>query len=215
MATVPNGTTTGGPKTQNRCIHFLGRTWLANEEAVSLSIVRHQSACFNFRRTTRHAVSVRNVERSRHILRMPFVVQDACPLLIPFILSDASQVPLIRKWPVTPAPYPFCSPMMTPASSGQWFVIMSLLIASTRTAQHAAPTPWMLPDRAFTILYGCPEMPRISHYFFPRILLNQRRVLYLDGANQISPLLIARFARERGLDPSAFNTLIRVSRAFT
>ena len=58
-------------------------------------------------------------------------------------------------------------------------------------------------------------MPRLSHYFLPRILLNQRRVLYLDGANQISPLLIARFARERGLDPSAFNTLIRVSRAFT
>jgi len=46
-------------------------------------------------------------------------------------------------------------------------------------------------------------------------LLNQGRVLYLDGANQISPLLIARFARQRGLEPSAFNTLIRVSRAFT
>ena len=54
-------------------------------------------------------------------------------------------------------------------------------------------------------------MPRLSHYFLPRILLNQGRVLYLDGANQISPLLIARFAR----DPSAFNALIRVSRAFT
>jgi len=58
-------------------------------------------------------------------------------------------------------------------------------------------------------------MPRLSHYFLPRILLNQGRVLYLDGANQISPLLIARFARERGLEPSSFNTLIRVSRAFT
>src|ERR1700682_1830566 len=92
---------------------------------------------------------------------------------------------------------------------------MSLPIASTHTAKHAAPTPWILPDRAFTILYGCPEMPRLSHYFLPRILLNQGRVLYLDGANQISPLLIARFARQRGLEPSAFNTLIRVSRAFT
>jgi hypothetical protein len=92
---------------------------------------------------------------------------------------------------------------------------MSLPIVSTHTAQHAAPTPWILPDRAVTVLYGCPEMPRLSHYFLPRILLNQGRVLYLDGANQISPLLIARFARERGLDPSAFNTLIRVSRAFT
>jgi hypothetical protein len=105
--------------------------------------------------------------------------------------------------------------MMVPASRGQWFVIMSLPIASTHTAQHAASNPWVLSDRAFTVLYGCPEMPRLSHYFLPRILLNQRRVLYLDGANQISPLLIARFARERGLDPSAFNTLVRVSRAFT
>lgn len=92
---------------------------------------------------------------------------------------------------------------------------MSLPVASTHTGQHAAPNPWILPDRAFTVFYGCPEMPRLSHYFLPRILLNQRRVLYLDGANQISPLLIARFARERGLDPSAFNALIRVSRAFT
>ena len=58
-------------------------------------------------------------------------------------------------------------------------------------------------------------MPRLSHYFLPRVLLEEKRILYLDGANQISPLLIARFARERGLEPSAFNTLIRVSRAFT
>src|SRR5665213_3429940 len=104
---------------------------------------------------------------------------------------------------------------MVPASKGQWYVVMNSPSASTHTGQHAAPNPWILPDRAFTVLYGCPEMPRLSHYFLPRILLNQGRVLYLDGANQISPLLIARFARERGLDPSAFNTLIRVSRAFT
>jgi len=75
--------------------------------------------------------------------------------------------------------------------------------------------PWILAPRSLTVFYGCPEMPRLSHYFLPRILLNQGRVLYLDGANQISPLLIARFARERGREPSAFNTLIRVSRAFT
>lgn len=105
--------------------------------------------------------------------------------------------------------------MMVPAFKGQWYVVMSLPIASTHTGQRATPNPWILPDRAFTVLYGCPEMPRLSHYFLPRILLNQRRVLYLDGANQISPLLIARFARERELHPSAFNTLIRVSRAFT
>src|SRR3984893_4553972 len=92
---------------------------------------------------------------------------------------------------------------------------MSLPIASAHTEQHATPNPWILPDRAFTVIYGCPEMPRLSHYFLPRILLNQSRVLYLDGANQISPLLIARFARQRGLEPSAFNSLMRVCRAFT
>src|SRR5439155_15199834 len=37
----------------------------------------------------------------------------------------------------------------------------------------------------------------------------------LDGANQISPLLLARFARERRVDPSSVNCLIRVARAFT
>ena len=58
-------------------------------------------------------------------------------------------------------------------------------------------------------------MPRLSHYFLPRVLLENKRILYLDGANQISPLLVARFARQRGLDPSIFNCLIRVSRAFT
>ena len=92
---------------------------------------------------------------------------------------------------------------------------MNLPLALTSAEKQSSLKPWVLPDRALTVLYGCPEMPRLSHYFLPRILLNQGRVLYLDGANQISPLLIARFARERGLDPSAFNALIRVSRAFT
>jgi hypothetical protein len=104
MAAVPNGTTTGGPKTQNRSIHFLCRNRLANEEAVSPSIVRHQSACFHFRRTTGHTVSIRNVERSRYILRMPFVNQCACPLLVPFILSNANQTlisHLLGMWPAT------------------------------------------------------------------------------------------------------------------
>jgi hypothetical protein len=45
--------------------------------------------------------------------------------------------------------------------------------------------------------------------------LRKKQILYLDGANQISPLLIARFARGRGLEPSAFNNLIRIARAFT
>src|ERR1700676_1322529 len=92
---------------------------------------------------------------------------------------------------------------------------MNLRLVATSGEGQSSPRPWVLPNRALTLYYGCPEMPRLSHYFLPRILLEEKRILYLDGANQISPLLIARFARERGLEPSAFNTLIRVSRAFT
>src|SRR6202158_2766669 len=92
---------------------------------------------------------------------------------------------------------------------------MNLPVASSNVAKQSSPRAWVLPNRALTLYYGCPEMPRLSHYFLPRVLLNEERILYLDGANQISPLLLARLARERGLDPSAFNTLIRVSRAFT
>ena len=92
---------------------------------------------------------------------------------------------------------------------------MSLPIAASRLEQPVASNPWVIPDRALTVFYGCPEIQRFSHYFLPRILFNQKRVLYLDGANQISPLLIARFARERGLEPSALNGLIRIARAFT
>src|SRR5579859_6391201 len=92
---------------------------------------------------------------------------------------------------------------------------MNLPVAAGRVEKQSSPKPWVLPERGLTVYYGCPEMPRLSHYFLPRILLHQKRVLYLDGANQISPLLIARFARGRGLEPSAFNNLILVARAFT
>src|SRR5260221_168966 len=92
---------------------------------------------------------------------------------------------------------------------------MNLPIAFTKTERPATPTPWVLSDRALTVFYGCPEMPRLSHYFLPRLLFAKKQILYLDGANEISPLLLARFARERGLDPSSVNSLIRVARAFT
>jgi hypothetical protein len=98
---------------------------------------------------------------------------------------------------------------------GRGHVIVSLSIEAPKTEQSPTPNPWILPARFLTVLYGCPEIQRLSHYFLPKILLHQNRVLYLDGANQISPLLIARFARGRGLDPSAFNKLIRIARAFT
>jgi hypothetical protein len=92
---------------------------------------------------------------------------------------------------------------------------MNLPVAASSVEKASSPKLWVLPERGLTLYYGCPEMPRLSHYFLPRVLLDEKQVLYLDGANQISPLLIARFARERGLDPAAFNRLIRLSRAFT
>src|SRR5438046_2672583 len=92
---------------------------------------------------------------------------------------------------------------------------MSLPISAANAEQSVAPSPWLLPNRALTVFYGCPEMPRLSHYFLPRLLFAKRQILYLDGANQISPLLLARFARERGVDSSSVNSLIRVARAFT
>lgn len=90
---------------------------------------------------------------------------------------------------------------------------MAISIATANC--ESGTSPWILPHHALSVFYGCSELPPLSHYFLPRILMNQDRVLYLDGANQISPLLIARFARERGQEPAAFNHLIRVARAFT
>ena len=101
------------------------------------------------------------------------------------------------------------------ASRAEYGVVMSLPIASTKIELPTTPNPWVLPARALTVFYGCPEMPRLSHYFLPRLLFAKKQILYLDGANQISPLLLARFARERGLDSSSVNSLIRVARAFT
>ena len=92
---------------------------------------------------------------------------------------------------------------------------MNLPLAGSSGETQPSQKPWVLSSRALTVYYGCPEMPRLSHYFLPRVLLAEKRILYLDGANQVSPLLIARFARQRGLEPSAFNRFIRVSRAFT
>jgi hypothetical protein len=92
---------------------------------------------------------------------------------------------------------------------------MSSPISAANAEQPAIQSPWVLSNRALTVFYGCPEMPRLSHYFLPRLLFAKKQILYLDGANQISPLLLARFARERGVHPSTVNSLIRVARAFT
>jgi hypothetical protein len=78
---------------------------------------------------------------------------------------------------------------------------MSFPISAANAEQPTFQNPWVLPHRALTVFYGCPEMPRLSHYFLPRLLFAKKQILNLDGANQISPLLLARFARERDVDP--------------
>ena len=75
--------------------------------------------------------------------------------------------------------------------------------------------PWALPLTGLAVFYGRPETPRLFHYFLPRLLGEGKRVLCLDGANRFDPLLIARLARQRGIETAEFNRAIRVARAFT
>jgi hypothetical protein len=87
------------------------------------------------------------------------------------------------------------------------------------TAALASPLPtkrpWVLPPSGLAVFYGRPETPRLFHYFLPRLLAEGKQVLCLDGANRFDPLLIARLARQRGIEVAEFNRRIRVARAFT
>jgi hypothetical protein len=74
---------------------------------------------------------------------------------------------------------------------------------------------WALPEQGLAVFHGHPDVPRLFHYFLPRLIAQARPVLCLDGANRFDPLLIARFARERGVEAAVFNQRIRVARAFT
>lgn len=85
-----------------------------------------------------------------------------------------------------------------------------------------APPPrglWTLPDTGLAVFHGHPDVPRLFHYFLPRLVAQGKPALVLDGANRFDPLLLARFARSRGpahaAEAAAFNQRVRVSRAFT
>lgn len=92
---------------------------------------------------------------------------------------------------------------------------MPPLLAARNLSPFTHPRPWRLPARGLSIFHGASKVARLSQYFLPRLLTAGKRVLYLDGANQIDPLLIARFARERRREPSEFNRRIQLARAFT
>ncbi|MFZ0211085.1 MAG: hypothetical protein WBE20_09840 [Candidatus Acidiferrales bacterium] len=84
-----------------------------------------------------------------------------------------------------------------------------------QVAPNFPAKPWKLPLRGMAVFYGCPQVPRLSHYFLPRAIAEGKRILYLDGANRFDPLLLARLARQRGNMPSEWNSHVRTARAFT
>jgi hypothetical protein len=88
-------------------------------------------------------------------------------------------------------------------------------MTSAISAASASPLLWELRTDGLSVFYGLPETMRLFHYFIPRLILQGRRIAILDGANRFDPLLIARYARERKLEPMEFNQHIRIARAFT
>jgi hypothetical protein len=76
-------------------------------------------------------------------------------------------------------------------------------------------TPWAFPEQGLAVFYGPGNVPKLSHYFLPRLLLQGKRVLFLDGANSANPRLLARLARERGVPFEQFNRRVQIARAFT
>jgi hypothetical protein len=89
---------------------------------------------------------------------------------------------------------------------------LSPLAASGSTPKRM---PWTLPETGLAVFHGHPDVPRLFHYFLPRLVAQGKPVLCLDGANRFDPLLIARFARERDVEAAVFNKRLRVARAFT
>ena len=75
--------------------------------------------------------------------------------------------------------------------------------------------PWRLPAQGLAVFHGAGNVARLSHYFLPRLLMEGKRVLFLDGANSADPRLIERFARERHVPFERFNRGIQIARAFT
>jgi hypothetical protein len=79
----------------------------------------------------------------------------------------------------------------------------------------ALSQPWRLPPRGLAVFHGECNAPRLSHYFMPRLALEGKRILFLDGANCADPRLMARLAERRGIPFAQFNQQIMLARAFT
>ena len=79
----------------------------------------------------------------------------------------------------------------------------------------ALAQPWRLPPRGLAVFHGEHHAPRLSHYFMPRLALEGKRILFIDGANCADPRLMARLAERRGMPFAQFNQQIMLARAFT
>jgi hypothetical protein len=85
-------------------------------------------------------------------------------------------------------------------------------LAST---ESPLPRPWTLPPQGLALFYGDKDTARLSHYFLPRLLLEGKRVLMLDGANCADPRLLERLARQRRVPFEQFSRRLQIARAFT
>lgn len=86
----------------------------------------------------------------------------------------------------------------------------SMGLASTVSTQ-----PWRLPPKGLTLFEGDSDVPRLSHYFLPSLILSGKRILFLDGANCVNPRLMAKLAQRRGIPFEQFTRHIQIARAFT
>jgi hypothetical protein len=97
---------------------------------------------------------------------------------------------------------PSAAPVGTPA----------LQLGEAKSPPHKL---WTLPARGLAVFHGGGETARLSHYFLPRLLLQGKRVLMLDGANCANPRLLERLARQRGMSFREFSRRMQIARAFT
>lgn len=127
-----------------------------------------------------------------------------------------------RLAPASPAPA--ASPASPTALATRSVALAATPPAALAAAFDNAIAPprrslWTLPETGLAVFHGHPDVPRLFHYFLPRLVAQGQPALVLDGANRFDPLLLARFARSRGpadaAGAAAFNHRVRVSRAFT
>jgi hypothetical protein len=83
------------------------------------------------------------------------------------------------------------------------------------TTHGISHRPWTLPPQGLALFHGDQDTARLSHYFLPRLLLEGKRVLMLDGANCADPRLLERLARQRRVPFERFCRQIEIARAFT